>query len=187
MSFNFKKLDIPDVILIEPTVKGDGRGFFLETYKYSDFEKVGIKDKFCQDNHSKSDKKYTLRGLHYQLNPFSQGKLIRVISGEIFDVALDIRKGSRYYGKWVGVNLSSDNKNMLYVPPGFAHGFCTLCDLTEVVYKNTNIYSSKHERGIIWNDSDIGIGWPTNNPILSKRDSQHLTFAKADNNFVYSR
>ena len=172
MPFNFKKLEIPEVILIEPSVFSDDRGFFLETYKYEDFSENGIEERFIQDNHSKSVKKGVLRGLHFQTNPMAQSKLVRVIEGSIFDVAVDIRKDSATYGKWVGVTLSADNKNMLYVPRGFAHGFCTLEDNTEVIYKCTNVYSQEHDNGIIWNDENISIEWPCKDPILSDKDKK---------------
>ncbi len=169
MPFKFQKLKIPELILITPEVFQDKRGFFLETYKESDFAKNGIKEKFVQENHSKS-KKGVLRGLHFQKPPFSQGKLVRVIRGEIFDVAVDIRKNSKTYGKWVGIKLSEKNKKMLYIPPGFAHGFCVLSDFAEVIYKCTKPYSPKHESGILWNDKTLKIKWPIKKPILSKKD-----------------
>ncbi|MCK5493010.1 MAG: dTDP-4-dehydrorhamnose 3,5-epimerase [Candidatus Omnitrophica bacterium] len=186
MPFNFKKLEIPEIVLIEPKIFPDGRGFFIETYKYSDFADFGIKENFIQDNYSKSTQKGVLRGLHYQIPPFSQGKIIQVISGEIFDVAVDIRDGSPSYGKWVGVNLSSENRNMLYIPFGFAHGFCTLSEVTEVMYKCTNIYSPQHERGIIWNDSILNIDWQVDNPILSLKDTDYLSFDKIEKSFIYN-
>lgn len=136
MPFRFQRLEIPEVILVEPVLFCDERGFFMETYKFSDFSAFGIKERFVQDNHSRSIKG-VLRGLHYQNPPRAQGKLVRVIRGEVFDVAVDIRKGSPTYGRWVGVVLSEENKLMLYVPPGFAHGFCVLSEVTEVVYKCT--------------------------------------------------
>ncbi len=171
MPFNFKRTEIPEVILVEPRVFGDERGFFMETYKMPDFVASGIKENFIQDNHSRSTKG-VLRGLHYQNPPFAQGKLVRAIKGEIFDVAVDIRKGSPTYGKWVGVILSEENKNMLYVPEGFAHGFCVLSDIAEITYKATNVYSSQSEAGIIYNDADLNIGWPIKEPILSEKDKQ---------------
>jgi len=157
--------------LIKPKVFEDKRGFFLETYKESDFKKFGIKEKFVQENHSMS-RKGVLRGLHFQCPPFAQGKLIRVIKGEIFDVAVDIRKKSKTYGKWLGIVLSEKNKKMLYIPSGFAHGFCVLSDFGEVIYKCTKPYSPDYERGIIWNDKDININWPIKKPILSDKDSK---------------
>jgi dTDP-4-dehydrorhamnose 3,5-epimerase len=168
--FNFKRLAIADVILIEPRVFGDERGFFMETYKYSDFASFGITEHFVQDNHSRSTKD-VLRGLHYQKPPKAQGKLVRVVVGEIFDVGVDIRQGSPTYGKWVGERLSADNKEMLYIPPGFAHGFCVLSDIAEVTYKVTEEFSPEHDAGIIWNDPDIGIDWPVENPIISPKDA----------------
>jgi len=183
MPFEFKKLDIPDVVLVIPKVFGDERGFFMETFKKSDFEKFGIKGDWVQDNHSRS-KKGVLRGLHYQLEPKAQGKLVRVVRGMVFDVAVDIRKGSPWYGKWVGVILSEENKYMLWIPPGFAHGFLAL-EESEVVYKCTAEYAPELDRGIIWNDPEIGIVWPIENPILSPKDSKHPFLKDAENNFVY--
>ncbi len=184
MPFIFKRLEIPDVILIEPKVFEDNRGFFMETYKYSEFKKSGIHYEFVQDNHSKS-KKGVLRGLHYQLKPMEQGKLVRCIKGRILDVAVDIRKGSPWYGKWVAVELSEENKLILWIPPGFAHGFIALEDDTEVVYKVTKEYSPEFERGIIWNDPYIGIKWPIENPILSEKDKNLPLLKDAENNFTY--
>jgi dTDP-4-dehydrorhamnose 3,5-epimerase len=184
MPFIFKRLEIPDVVLIKPKVFGDNRGFFMETYKYSEFKKNGIHYKFVQDNHSKSQKG-VLRGLHYQLQPMEQGKLVRCIRGRIWDVVVDIRKGSPWYGKWVAVELSEENKLMLWVPPGFAHGFVALEDDTEVIYKVTKEYSPELERGIIWNDPDIGIKWPVENPILSNKDKNWPLLKNTENNFTY--
>lgn len=184
MPFKFTKLEIPEVILIEPQVFCDERGYFFESYKYSEFAENGINVNFVQDNHSYS-KKGVIRGLHYQNPPKAQGKLIKVIVGEVFDVAVDIRKGSPNYGKWVAVVLSAHNKKMLYIPPGFAHGFCALSDVAEVLYKCTNEYAPECEAGIRWNDPQINIKWPISNPILSKKDS-FLPFLKdAENRFVY--
>ncbi len=184
MPFNFKRLEIPDVILIEPKVFGDERGFFMETYKASDFKKNGIEYDFVQDNHSKSQRG-VLRGLHYQLKPMDQGKLVRCVRGRIWDVAVDIRKGSPWFGKWVAVELSEENKLMLWVPPGFAHGFVALEDGTEVMYKVTNEYAPELDRGIIWNDPDLAIDWPIENPVLSEKDKKLPKFKDAENNFVY--
>ena len=170
MPFQFSRLAIPDVVLIEPTVFPDERGFFIESYKYSEFAAFGIKEHFVQDNHSRSVKG-VLRGLHYQRQPKAQGKLVRVVVGEIFDVGVDIRKGSPTYGKWVGEVLSAENKRMLYIPPGFAHGFCVLSEVAEVLYKTTTEYSPEHDAGIIWNDPEIGIEWPIEHPILSEKDA----------------
>ncbi|CUS97443.1 dTDP-4-dehydrorhamnose 3,5-epimerase [Candidatus Kryptobacter tengchongensis] len=170
MPFKFTRVsEIPDLIIIEPTVFEDNRGFFMETYSYREFERVGIKEKFVQDNHSKSVKG-VLRGLHFQIEPFAQSKLVRCIKGEIFDVAVDIRPESATFKKWFGLILSEENKKMLYIPKGFAHGFVVLSEVAEVEYKVDNFYSPEHERGIIWNDPEIGIKWPFENPILSPKD-----------------
>lgn len=174
MPFLFKKLAIPDVVLIEPKVFGDERGFFMETYKESEFFKFGIKKKFIQENHSKS-KKGVLRGLHYQAFPKAQAKIVRCIAGEIFDVAVDIRKNSPTYKKWVTEVLSAENKKQLYIPEGFAHGFCVLSREAEIVYKCNREYSPEKERGIIWNDPSIKIKWPVKKPILSEKDKKWPT------------
>jgi len=184
MPFNFKSLEITEVILVEPKVFSDERGFFMETYKMPDFAASGIKGNFVQDNHSRSTKGI-LRGLHYQNPPFAQGKLVRAVRGEIFDVAVDIRKGSPTYGKWVSAILSEENKNILYVPKGFAHGFCVLSEIAEVIYKATNVYSPQSEAGIIWNDGDLHIEWPIGKPILSQKDNEWPTLREADIGFHY--
>ncbi len=183
MPFEFEKLEIPDLVFIKPRIFGDDRGFFLELYKHSDFVRGGILDHLVQDNYSKSTKG-VLRGLHYQKVPNAQGKLVTCIRGAIFDVAVDIRKGSSQYGKWVGIMLTEENKHMLYVPPGFAHGFQVLSDTAEVLYKCTNEYSPADDRGIIWSDQDLNINWPLGNPILSAKDAVHPRLRDADNNFV---
>ena len=170
MPFKSKHLAIPDVILIEPKVFPDERGFFMESYKYSEFAAFGIEKHFVQDNRSRSTRG-VLRGLHYQKAPKAQGKLVRVVVGEIFDVGVDIRKDSPTYGKWVGEVLSAENKRMLYIPAGFAHGFCVLSKEAEVLYKTTEEYAPEYDAGIIWNDPDIGINWPIERPILSKKDA----------------
>jgi dTDP-4-dehydrorhamnose 3,5-epimerase len=185
MPFAFKRLDIPAVVLIEPKVFEDGRGFFMETYKMPDFVAAGINVDFVQENHSRSSKG-VLRGLHYQNPPFAQGKLVRAVRGEIFDVAVDIRKGSPTWGKWVGVILSEENKNILYVPAGLAHGFCVLSKIAEVLYKTTNVYSAESEAGIIWNDEDLNIDWPVKEPILSEKDRELPTLRNADIRFYYN-
>lgn len=179
MPFEFRELDIPGIILVQPKVFGDERGAFMETYKLSDFAAAGIKERFVQDNHSMSSRD-VLRGLHYQKSPMQQGKLVRCIRGRVFDVAVDIREGSPTFGRWVDVELSGDNNLMLYIPPGFAHGFVVLSDTAEVVYKCTNEYSSEHERGVIWNDPDIRIDWPVKNPIVSEKDRRNPTLRDAD-------
>lgn len=182
MAFIFEKQEIKDLILITPSIYEDERGFFIETYKASEFKKNGIDIDFVQDNHSRSCKN-TLRGLHYQLNPKAQGKLIRCIKGSILDVAVDIRKESKTYGKYVKVILSEKNKKMFWIPPGFAHGFLSLEDNTEIQYKCTEEYSPEHDANILWNDSDIGIDWETNNPILSNKDANAPKLIDAKNNF----
>ncbi len=169
MPFSFERLTIPDVVLITPRVFGDVRGQFLETYKRSEFEAFGIQDVFVQGNHSTSEKG-VLRGLHYQVSPKAQAKLVRTVRGDIFDVAVDIREDSATYGKWVAAHLSANNRSMLYIPAGFAHGFCVLSDVAEVLYMAGDEYSPAHERGILWNDPLVGIAWPTVNPILSAKD-----------------
>ena len=176
MAFRFQKLDIPEVIHIEPDIYGDARGFFLETFKSSDFKAFGTEYNFVQINHSKS-RKNVLRGLHFQKDPVSQGKLITVVSGTIFDVAVDLRESSESYGKWVGAELSAEKKNMLFVPCGFAHGFCVVSDSAEIIYYCTNSeYSPEHEQSIMWNDPDLNINWPIDNPILSEKDKKAIPF-----------
>ncbi|MDP5145080.1 dTDP-4-dehydrorhamnose 3,5-epimerase [Shewanella sp. ULN5] len=168
---------IPDVKIIEPSVFGDERGFFMETWNQKRFEELvtGKPTQFVQDNHSKS-KKGILRGLHYQ-SENTQGKLVRVVSGEVFDVAVDIRKGSPTFGQWVGEYLSAENKRQLWVPEGFAHGFYVTSDEAEFVYKCTDYYNPNAEISIAWNDVDIGIKWPFNNiPFLSEKDESGLSF-----------
>lgn len=156
----------------------------METYKLPDFATAGIKANFIQENHSRSVRG-TLRGLHYQNPPFAQGKLVRVLRGEIFDVAVDIRKGSPTWGKWVSTNLSEENKYSLYIPEGFAHGFYVLSDVAEVLYKATNIYSPESEGGIVWNDSDLNIPWPVKEPLLSEKDKRLPPLKHADIRFCY--
>ena len=186
MPFEFIRTEIPEVIIVKPRVFGDERGFFMETYKKSDFEKAGIDTDFVQDNHSKSVKG-VLRGLHYQLEPKAQGKLVRCIRGKIFDVAVDIRRGSPTFGKWIGVELSEENKLMLWIPKGFAHGFLTLSEEAEIVYKVSGAeYSPEDDRNIRWNDPDIGIEWPLEGePILSEKDKTAPSLKDAEVNFVY--
>ena len=163
---------IPDVFIIEPKVFGDERGFFLETYQEETFSDIGVDCNFVQDNHSGS-KKGVLRGLHYQLKQ-SQGKLVRVVFGEIFDVAVDIRRNSPTFGQWVGAVLSTENRHQLWIPEGFAHGFYVLSDWAEIIYKATDYYAPQWERSILWNDPDLGIEWPfdkQNQPIVSSKDA----------------
>lgn len=168
----FTPTKIPDVLLIEPKLFGDHRGFFMETWQAQVFAKAGIDMPFVQDNHSRSSHGI-LRGLHYQLKQ-PQGKLVRVISGEVFDVAVDIRKDSPTFGQWVGEHLSAENRRMLWVPPGFAHGFYVISDSAEFLYKCTEFYAPEHERSILWNDPTISISWPLVNgiaPVLSAKDA----------------
>lgn len=185
MPFEFVPVDLPGPVLITPKSFQDERGVFLELYKSSDFNKAGIKDHLMQDNYSRSCKG-VLRGLHYQKAPKAQGKVVICLRGSIFDVAVDIRRGSPAFGKWAGAVLSEENRRMLYVPPGFAHGFQVLSETADVLYKCTEEYSPADDRGIIWNDSLIGIAWPLPAPLLSKKDAIHPCLSDADNNFVYS-
>ena len=183
----FIRTQIPEVILIKPDVISDQRGFFLESYKKSTFLKNGICDNFVQDNHSQSSYG-VLRGLHYQTAPMAQGKLVRVIEGEIFDVAVDIRQGSPTYGQWIGVELSAENGKQLYIPAGFAHGFMTLEPDTMIFYKVTGYYSPECDRGLAWNDSDILIDWPQQRvkPILSHKDEMQPSLKSFQSPFHYN-
>lgn len=169
---NVIKTTIPEVLILEPKIFGDERGFFFESFSQKIFEEaVGHKVNFVQDNHSKSNKG-VLRGLHYQSEPHAQGKLVRCVVGEVFDVAVDIRRSSPTFGKWVGANLSAENKRQFWIPEGFAHGFLVLSDIAEFVYKTTNYYHSESDRGICWNDETINIHWPLEGiPILSEKDA----------------
>ena len=171
---------IPDVLIIEPKVFGDDRGFFFESYNAKAFEQAtGLKCEFVQDNHSKSAK-HVLRGLHYQINQ-PQGKLVRVVQGEVFDVAVDIRKSSKTFGQWVGMHLSATNKKQLWIPEGFAHGFVVLSETAEFLYKATDYYAPEHERSIAWNDPIIAIQWPVDGePVLSAKDQQGKSLADAE-------
>lgn len=157
----------------------------METYKYSDFVGVDIKAHFVQDNYSRSSVG-VLRGLHYQKEPDAQGKLVQCLQGKIFDVAADIRKGSPTFGRWVSAELSRENGRMLYVPPGFAHGFLVLSESADVIYKCTHEYSPENDRGVIWNDPDLNIEWPLKNPFLSEKDGRHPFLKEIDNNFEYA-
>jgi dTDP-4-dehydrorhamnose 3,5-epimerase len=184
MSFQFHKLEIPEVILIQVSSQPDVRGFFRETYRQTEFAALGI-PAFVQDNHSRSTRG-VLRGLHYQKHPRAQGKFLIVVHGEIFDVAVDIRAGSPTYARWVAQTLSAENGRMLYIPPGFAHGICVLSESADLVYKVTAEYAPELERGIIWNDPDIGIAWHVREPLVSSRDAQLPLLRDADNNFVFT-
>lgn len=183
--FNFIETKVKDVYIIEPTVFGDNRGFFMETYHYEEFSKAGLDMVFIQDNHSKS-KKSVLRGLHFQ-KKHPQGKLVKVVKGAVYDVAVDLRKGSTTFGKWAGVELTEDNKKMFYVPKGFAHGFITLEDGTEFLYKCTDYYHPEDEGGLIWDDPNLNISWPINTPILSEKDKKWPTLEGLDFFFDYNR
>ena len=184
MPFNFKRLNIPEVFLVEAKHFPDDRGFFMETFKESEFVKNGISTRFVQDNYSHSSKG-TLRGLHYQKDPKAQAKLVTAIKGEIFDVSVDIRKNSPTYGKWVGETLSEQNHKLLYVPEGFAHGFCVISEEADVIYKVNNEFSSTDDRGILWNDPEVNVKWPIQNPILSEKDQKQPLLKDADNDFVF--
>ncbi|AVQ72177.1 dTDP-4-dehydrorhamnose 3,5-epimerase [Microcystis sp. MC19] len=172
--------EIPDVLIIEPQVYGDDRGFFLESFNQKDFrEKTGVNTTFVQDNHSMSLKN-VLRGLHYQI-PNPQGKLVRVVSGSVFDVAVDARQSSPTFGQWVGCVLSAENKRIFWVPEGFAHGFLVLSDRAEFLYKTTNYYYPQYEKTILWNDADLGIDWPLDTPpILSPKDQAGQPFKSVE-------
>ena len=167
---------VAGVLIVEPDIHADGRGFFLEAYHAERYRQHGIAGPFVQDNHSRSVGG-TLRGLHLQVR-HPQGKLIRVIEGEIFDVAVDVRRGSPAFGRWVGVALTAENFKQVYVPPGFAHGFCVVSAIAQVEYKCTDIYDPASEIGVAWNDPALGISWPLTQPLLSKRDSRHPTLAE---------
>ena len=178
-NFKFTKTAIEGIIIVEPTVFGDDRGFFMETYQKEEFAKGGITADFVQDNHSGSAKG-VLRGMHYQIN-FPQSKLVRCISGEVFDVVIDLRENSPTYKKWEGVILSAENRKQLFVPKGFAHGFLVLSDTAELLYKVDDYYHPNDEGGIMWNDPEIGINWPISDdfqPILSDKDKKHPPFNK---------
>lgn len=177
------KLTIPDIILFEPKIFGDDRGFFYESFNQKIFEQAtGLKCEFVQDNHSKSQQG-VLRGLHYQMPPMAQGKLVRVIEGEVFDVAVDIRKNSATFGQWVGERLSAQNNKQMWIPEGFAHGFVTLSDTAQFLYKTTNYYSPEHERCIAWDDPTLAIDWQLTHagePLLSEKDKMGKLLSKAD-------
>jgi dTDP-4-dehydrorhamnose 3,5-epimerase len=182
MPFRFVPLEIPAVILVETSRFPDDRGVLVEGYKQSEFASNGIRERFVQDLYTQS-KARVLRGLHYQKNPKAQGKTVTVLHGRIFDVAVDIRKQSPTYGKWVGVELSDEDQKTLYIPTGFAHGFCVLSTEATVAYKLTQEYAQGLDRGIIWNDRDVAIDWPIHSPILSAKDAALPPLREADNNF----
>jgi len=182
MAFKFERLAIPEVLVIEPRAAADGRGYFAEMYKRSEFEAAGISESFVQENQSSSER-HVLRGLHYQRPPYAQSKLVRVLSGRIFDVAVDLRPDSDTTGRWVGVELSADDRKMMYIPEWCAHGFCVLSDRAEILYHASAEYAPNHEDGVMWNDPALGIEWPVTSPMLSERDKHwpplHLPRAAA--------
>ncbi len=170
---------IPDVLLLEPKVFGDDRGFFYESWNRRSFAELGMDAEFVQDNHSKSQKN-VLRGLHYQIE-HTQGKLVRVIAGAVYDVAVDLRRSSPTFGKWVGFSLSADDKRMAWIPPGFAHGFCVTSDSAEFLYKTTDYWSPAHERTLLWSDPQLAIPWPlSGEPLLAAKDANGRSFDDAE-------
>jgi dTDP-4-dehydrorhamnose 3,5-epimerase len=176
---NVLDTSLPGVLIIEPKVFGDDRGFFFESWNVRAFRAAGIDVGFVQDNHSRSARN-VLRGLHYQIQ-HAQGKLVRVIAGEVFDVAVDLRRSSPTFGKWEGVTLSAENKRMLWIPPGFAHGFLVVSEFAEFLYKTTEYWAPEHERTIAWDDPDLGIAWPCRTPpVLSAKDAKGVAFASAE-------
>ncbi|MDP5275507.1 dTDP-4-dehydrorhamnose 3,5-epimerase [Chengkuizengella axinellae] len=180
---NFKKTGLPGVFIVETPSFEDHRGFFMEVYQKHKFHNAGLSANFIQDNHSFSKDAGVIRGLHYQLNPKAQTKLVRAATGVIIDIAVDIRKGSPTFSKWISVILSEYNKRQLYIPKGFAHGFCTLTTNTNVIYKVDEQYSPELDRGIAWDDPDIGIEWPITHPILSSKDKKHPLLKEVENDF----
>ena len=180
-----EKTSLEGVYIIIPQVFGDHRGWFTETYNAEKFKEIGIDTVFVQDNHSYSAQKGTLRGLHFQNAPMAQTKLLRCIRGKILDVAVDLRKGSPNYKKWVSVELSAENQKMIYIPKGFAHGFLTLSEDVEVQYKVDNVYSREHDRSVRFNDPEIGVDWGTDSPILSDKDINAPYLKDSDVNFVF--
>jgi len=175
----FQSTQIPGVLIVEPTIFGDDRGFFLESFNEREMRSIGIDAHFVQDNHSRSQRN-VLRGLHYQISQ-PQGKLVRVVSGKVFDVAVDIRRDSQAFGKWVGVELSAENKRMLWMPPGLAHGFVVLSESADFLYKATDYYAKEFERTILWSDPDLAIEWPlAGQPILSSKDAAAKTFRETE-------
>jgi dTDP-4-dehydrorhamnose 3,5-epimerase len=182
----FTPTELEGVLIVEPAVFGDHRGWFMETFSEAKFQEQGLQLEFVQDNQSFSATKGTLRGLHYQINPKAQTKLVRCTKGAIFDVAVDIRHGSPSYGKWFGIELTADNKKQLLIPKGFAHGFMTLTDDVEVQYKCDELYAPECDGGILWNDPEIGIEWPMHiQPVLSAKDEKAPLLKESKHNFVY--
>lgn len=178
-----KERRLKGVFEITPHPHFDSRGFFMRVFDEELFEKEGLKHKWVQENHSRSEEKGIIRGLHFQFPPFAETKLIRCISGAIFDVFVDLRHGSDTFGQWDAIELSAENKKMVIVPKGFAHGFCTLTEISEVVYKVDNFYSKKHEAGLLWNDPDLAINWPVGKPVLSDKDTNNLLLEEFVNKY----
>lgn len=169
MPFEFRRLEIPDALLIKPKVFEDDRGFFLETYRKDDMEKAGVDAEFVQDNHSRS-LRGVLRGLHFQKEPYAQAKIVRCTRGTIYDVLVDLRRRSPSFSRYLGIVLSEESRDMIYVPRGCAHGFLVLSDLAEVVYKVDNVYAPECEGGLVWNDPEVSVSWPLQDPVISERD-----------------
>lgn len=184
LPFEFQKLALEGMVLVRPSVFPDGRGVFAETYKRSDFQANGITESFVQDNTSRS-RRETLRGLHFQRQPFAQAKLVQVTRGEIFDVAVDLRRGSPTFLRWEGVKLTDEDRAIIYVPAGFAHGFCVLSEEADVTYKASAEYAPESEGGIIWNDPEIGIQWPSEHPVVSDRDARLPRWRDVKVDFAY--
>jgi dTDP-4-dehydrorhamnose 3,5-epimerase len=176
---NVSTTNLPGVLVVEPRVFGDSRGFFLETFNAAKYGPAGVPTTFVQDNWSRSARNI-LRGLHFQ-HPRSQGKLVWCVRGAVYDVALDVRRGSPHFGQWFGLELSESSKKQLWIPPGFAHGFCVLSDEADFVYKCTELYSPEHEQSVLWNDPALGITWPLANPTLSAKDAKALPLASLQN------
>ena len=183
MAFEFEPLSIPDVIAVRPTRHRDARGYFSEVYRSEPFRTAGIDADFVQDNLTRSSRG-VLRGLHYQLPPSAQGKLIGVVRGTIFDVAVDLRRGAETFGRWAGRTLDGETGEMLWIPPGFAHGYCILSDQADVLYKVTATYAPELNRGLRWDDATVGVEWPIEDPVLSDADRVQPSFADCDNPFV---
>lgn len=182
MRFTFEPLAIPDVVLVRPTRYADERGFFQESYRESAFVDAGIRAPFVQDNLARSTRG-VLRGLHYQIPPAAQGKLVSVVSGSVFDVAVDLRVGAASYGRWVGVTLDADAGAQLWVPPGFAHGYLVLSEVADVAYKVTAEYRPDLDRGVLWNDPSIGVEWPVDAPVVSAKDQRQPTLDRCESPF----
>lgn len=182
MSFSFRDTDVPGVMVVEPTVVEDARGFFMETLKRSELLAAGLEGDFVQENHSLSQRG-VLRGLHFQNPPSAQAKLVRAVHGEVFDVAVDIRRGSPTFGAWTAITLSSASRLSIYIPPWCAHGFCVLSDTAEIIYKTSAEYAPALEGGVMWNDPDIGIDWPIASPTLSERDERWPRLKDCDTHF----